>query len=265
MRVATWNLDRPRARQSARIECITRQIQEVDADVWLLTETSHLVVPGDRCASIIAEPTGTDRSEPQEARSAIWSLYPIVRVIETHDPKTAVCAIIRIPIGPLTAYATIIPYGFAGGNVQYSHSGQIIEGAKPWQLHLLSIDWIHQDLRRISSAFPGVPIVLGGDFNQSRDDRKWRGRSWYGTKKGRDRLSSVLRTFELTCLTDCDFAAKGQWVTRSSVDHLCVSNTLLRSALRVAAWESPHLDRTALSDHNGVHFDVTLPTTNGAP
>ena len=38
LRIATWNLQRPRADQSEKISVLKSRMREVDADIWILTD-----------------------------------------------------------------------------------------------------------------------------------------------------------------------------------------------------------------------------------
>jgi len=56
-----------------------------------------------------------------------------------------------------------------------------------------------------------------------------------------------------------DMRATGQLRTRASIDHVCLSDGLVKSAkIRVQAWEGTTDDGVKASDHNGVEVDVTV-------
>jgi len=46
LRIATWNLERPEALDDPRVAIQRQQLQQIDADVWILTETHTDVAPG---------------------------------------------------------------------------------------------------------------------------------------------------------------------------------------------------------------------------
>ena len=53
MRIATWNLERPRLGGWKKNPIICQQLDEIDADIWILTETNRVIKPG-TCYSEIA-------------------------------------------------------------------------------------------------------------------------------------------------------------------------------------------------------------------
>jgi len=46
LRIATWNLERPQALDDPRVAILRQQLQQIDADVLILTETHTDVAPG---------------------------------------------------------------------------------------------------------------------------------------------------------------------------------------------------------------------------
>ena len=46
MRIANWNLERPKVGQTSKLEGLVEQMAEVSADVWIFTESSEVVTPG---------------------------------------------------------------------------------------------------------------------------------------------------------------------------------------------------------------------------
>lgn len=45
LRIATWNIERPKLNGWKRNPKIAEKIREIDADVWILTETNAAIVP----------------------------------------------------------------------------------------------------------------------------------------------------------------------------------------------------------------------------
>ena len=52
MKVATWNLQRVQPLED-RASLIRKQIEIVDADIWILTETHEIVSPGEDFSSVM--------------------------------------------------------------------------------------------------------------------------------------------------------------------------------------------------------------------
>ena len=96
MKIATWNLDRPLTRKASKRAAIARWMREVDADVWVLTETHAEVTPG-------AEFSGVATLEPDpehevgENWTTVWSRFPIELLARTSDPSRAVAALVKAP------------------------------------------------------------------------------------------------------------------------------------------------------------------------
>ena len=114
MRIATWNLERPDPADVARNQARMEKIREIDADVWILTETHEVI---DLSASHHGAATAPSPRKPLpgEACASVWSRWPILRRIETADPTEAVCVEVAHPEGPLLVYGSIIAYaGYKG-------------------------------------------------------------------------------------------------------------------------------------------------------
>ena len=250
IRVATWNLERPGKSQTGRLPKILDRIQQVDADIWILTETNEIIVPGSDYAGFASPPVeGLHRKG--EHWTTIWSRFPVIGVIPTHAPEIAVCVEIDSPIGPLVVYGNVLPY----------HADRTSDGYRSWQSHYESIPKHGVDWRKIRDEYPKHLICVAGDLNQSRDDRRWDGRLWYGTQKGRTMLTNTLAECDHACVTEEDFVSTGKLMSRSSIDHICIDVDHVTSVLKVDAWEPYDSDGTRLSDHNGVSVDIGASTS----
>lgn len=51
MRIATWNLERPKRRQVAKCDQVREWLRRIDADVWVLTEAHESGVTSVRFGS----------------------------------------------------------------------------------------------------------------------------------------------------------------------------------------------------------------------
>ena len=246
LRVATWNLERPGKTRPDRPRRIVEIIQKINADIWILTETNEIVVPGSDYQGVASTPVdGLHRSG--ENWTTIWSRFPVIGVIATHAPEIAVCVEIDSPVGPLVVFGTVLPY----------HADRVArEGYRGWQSHYESIPMHGADWRKIRGDYPSHCICVAGDFNQSRDERRWDGRLWYGTQKGRTMLTRTLIDCDLACVTEEDFVATGKLTTRSSIDHICIDKQHAASGRAVGAWEPFDSEGNRLSDHNGVWVDL---------
>ena len=92
-------------------------------------------------------------------------------------------------------------------------------------------------------------MCIAGDFNQNRDCS-----GWYEEKQSVEMLSEAFRDLSLVCVTEENFQEKG--LSRSTVDHICLSKSLVPYMLEVGAWEGENSDGRKMSDHNGVFVDL---------
>ena len=116
MRIATWNLERPKNGSSQRSRLLMDKLGEIDADIWILTETHDEVIPDKGYHSGSTDPV----PEPPiihldgEHRTTIWTRWPIADTLPTSSPDRTVCADIETPYGSLLVYGTIISYHRSG-------------------------------------------------------------------------------------------------------------------------------------------------------
>lgn len=256
MRIATWNLERPRMQQLTKIEALRAQMLSVDADIWILTETNACVSPGngyDHRASL--EITGPEKYWPGENRTTIWSRYPILKSIPTHDPETAVC--VEVDLGNVLAliYGTILAYHAAGTKFRYRFEGASVSGHRNWELHYKSIANHAAEWHRLRQEFSNHNLIVAGDLNQTRDG------GWYWTKEGRERLGTALGLAELVCATQGQIASIGEGTQLDPViDHICLNQILADRVTAVRGWLPGKPERgKPYSDHTGVFVDVALP------
>lgn len=234
-RIATWNLERPKQNGWTKNQRRLNKIYEIDADVWVLTETSKAIaLEGDY------EPTESCAHDNGENLSTIWSRWKVLRALPTFDPNWAVCVEVDSPFGAMVIYGTVITYANDKGA-----SGT----AKRWEEHRRSIQQHHEDWLRIQKRYPNHLMCIAGDFNQSRD-----GSGWYEEKQSVDLLSAALHDLSLVCVTDQNFQATG--LSRSTIDHICLSERLVPYRVAVGAWEGKTLENGRMSDHNGVFVDL---------
>lgn len=254
-RIANWNVERPKKGTDKTLLAINK-IQEVNADILVLTETSKAIDLGLDYKAIVATPF--DKT-PDEHWVTIWSKWKVLETIPTFAPKRTACCLIESPFGQLIVYGTIIPYHMAG--VKENRYEQT--GYKAWEFHEEDISNQSGDWQKIKSLYPNANLLVIGDFNQTRDNLP-RG---YGTTNGRKLLSEELEKNKLTCLTEVDFEETQQLTpdpkkgkVRRNIDHICISNQLLNKFenLEISAWDHFTSKGEYMSDHNGVLIDFSL-------
>lgn len=248
MIIATWNLDHAsRTRSQRLIDSQIAKIEDIKADIVVLTETTDKVDLSNGGFTCV---TPHKKNTYDKYWSTIWSKLPITHPIDCDDNETAVCAQIETPSGALIVYGTIIPY--------HAYKGLSGKSGK-WAEHEKSIVDHGNDWRTIQDKFPGVPFIVAGDFNQTRDGSKA-----YCPPNGIELLAEQLIRNNLTCITEEDFGANGKLKPdpkrkgryRHNVDHICVSKSGIQ-VRDVGVWD--HFDEnTYWSDHNGVYAELSL-------
>lgn len=251
IRLATWNLERVSPRAWLRAPAQQRRMTEVAADIWVLTETFVTRSPGKPFAGVFSPPHRERHSDPDERWTAIWSHWPIETVAEPAPHRRGtVTALVTTPEGPLLVYGTVIAY---------QHEPHHDDGrpARGWEVHAAEVARQVAEWRRLRELFPGVPLVVAGDFNQARSGARWS----YGTNAARQALTDGLADAGLVCLTQVDLASAGVVSERSHVEHICVSAELTAES-RVLAWDRVDLQGTRLSDHPTIAIDLLTTLTN---
>lgn len=256
MRIATWNIERPRASQKEKLDGLLSWMQSasLNVDIWILTETNACVSPGPQYRCVASPPiTGPERYSKGENRTTIWSRFPIKKTAITHDPETAVCAEIEGAFGPLLVYGTIIPYQHAGTRFPYRFEGEVVAGRKGWELHYESIAHHATEWRRLRKDFPKHGLCIAGDMNQNRD-----GRRWYGTKQGREQFGLALVSAGMTCVTGGPIQSEEGVLLDPVIDHICLDRNLAQKVASVSGWApGTTQEGKSLSDHSGVYVDLT--------
>lgn len=224
MKLATWNLERPRRPKtsSEKNAAIAKKLKEVDADVLVLTETNECIDLSFGYVGFPSEglkPCKECEYTTGENRTTIWvkSTYAATKK-DTSDPSTSVCVSVETDRGALLVYGTVI--GILG------HPSQNVDDQVA--------DW-----RRISQS-GADSLCIAGDFNVqfSRPDNF--------TKGSKDKILACFSELGITNLTGN---------IAENVDHIAVSERLIANAphCETHLWnleKALHVPR--LSDHIGV-------------
>lgn len=244
--LATWNLDRPSERHRAQLDTVHEQLHKIGADVWVLVETDDGIDLSATHQPFSSQPVA-GYHRPEEHWVTVWSKWPGAQV-DTYDGTVAVCVDISAPIGRLLVYGTVLPYhgdkGAGGHAPSWAEQYRVIP--------LQGADW-----RRLRAEYPEHLLCVAGDLNQSRDGRRWSGRQWYGTTRARTLLTQQLEAAQLECATNLDFVERGELTSRSTVMHLCLDARLHDRRPPCTAWFSTDGAGRPVSDHNGVHVDLS--------
>jgi hypothetical protein len=243
MRIATWNVERPKPGGWKIAPAQRRRMAAVNADIWVLTETHVDHIPGDNFTQLHTPPL-VERRPIDERWVGIWSRHPMTPITDPPPRARGTLAVLAgTPAGDIVVYGCVIPWAneptFADGNP-----------AKMWEAHAETIEQVDHDLTMIRQHHPSVPVVLAGDFNQDRD-----GSGWYGTHTVRRQLTGVLDRHDLASPTAIDVVAAGLLRSHHLVDHICIS-TSLAADVEVRCWETVDDDGVRLSDHPTVAVDL---------
>ena len=115
-----------------------------------------------------------------------------------------------------------------GTVITYANDQGASGTAKKWEEHRRLIQQNYMDWLRIQKLYPNHLMCIAGDFNQSRDSS-----GWYEEKQSVELLSEAFRDLSLVCVTEKNFQEKG--LSRSTVDHICLSKSLVPHMLEVGA------------------------------
>ena len=112
MRIATWNVAYGRGRPANARRL--RRIEEVDADVWILTETHDELSLADAGYSPVhadQRPTTGAREVIEGSRwVSIWSRLPVSeRIADLADPRRTAAAVIDAADRRVVVYGTVLP------------------------------------------------------------------------------------------------------------------------------------------------------------
>jgi hypothetical protein len=240
LRIATWNLDRSGIRRKSRIQPQLDKICEINADLWVLTEThSAIALPGYESLASERDP---EYHEEGESCVTIWSRWPLREISAS---ILTVCGEFQLPFSSakMLAYGTIIPWRDDG----------VREGAaQPWERHREAVKQQTKEWLKLRTQYPEHVLCVAGDFNENLAETRG-----YGVADAKLAIKHGLESASMRCLTQDNLRAPPFNLSRATVDHICVSNNL-HATVRVEAWEGT-ISGMKLSDHNGVLVDLEIP------
>lgn len=215
MKIATWNVER--LKHKSQLDKINSIIDELNADIFVLTETDERITPSNFKHRIdtpkVAEIEPANYADT-ENRISIFTNYEIVEQFETYDKYTSLCVELKTEFGNLKVYGTIIGiYGNRNEN--------------------FNIDLIKQinDFEKLSKE---GNLCIIGDYNISFAD------NFYFTNFGRDELNKSFDTNNLELVT----RQKEQ-----CIDHIAISKKLTENRnIEILEWN----ENKKLSDHKGI-------------
>ena len=219
MKIATWNVER--LKHKSKLDRIHFLIDELNADILVLTETDERIKPSN-FKYRIDTPKLTE-IEPEyyvetENRISIFTNYEIVKQFETYDKYTSLCVELKTEFGNLKVYGTIIGiYGNRNENFNIDLTKQI------------------EDFENLSKE---NNLCVIGDYNISFAD------NYYFTNFGRDELN---KSFDKNNL---------ELVTRPKeqcIDHVAISKSFIENTQKeIVEWN----EDKKLADHKGIYIEL---------
>jgi exonuclease III len=237
MRIATWNLERPKLGGHEKNSARLKQIKTINADLWVLTETSSAIALAGYTSN--ATPPESGYHALGENYTTILSRWNVRRTLPTWNPLFSVCVEVESPVGLLLVYGTIITYANDRGPNRTS---------RRWVEHRKAIEAQANDWLQLRRDHPSRAIVVAGDFNQSRD-----GSGWYADEASVQLLTNALEAATLHCVTSIDFRSVFR-IDRGNIDHFCVGGPLKERCRALGTWLGQS-NGVRMSDHNGVYVD----------
>jgi hypothetical protein len=240
LRIANWNIERPQTGQTEKIDALETRMRQIDADIWILTESNRQVTPVPGYYSQHSGPP--DRpSKEGEAWCSIWAHDELEDLSsEISDPARCTAARLQHPtIGGIIVYALILPWHTDNWQGRPNKDGVAFTDA----LKLYQSDW-----RRLTAKFPDDLLIVAGDFNQNVTDGHY-----YGSALRRERLQQAMDEDGLRILTSYE----SDPISRDSpgyacTDHICVSQRHDLKLAKTERWPDASKPDKKLSDHFGV-------------
>ncbi len=239
VKIATWNV--AYGVSPTRNARISQTMADVDADVWVLTETHDMLRP----------PSGgnwecvTSEQRPRQAKQvvhdsrwvAIWSRLPVLeRLSPAYDPKRTAAAVVETPIGKLLVFGTVLPW--------YQDVGRTVKDEFAKQ----ATDW-----HKLSSSRGDIPVCVAGDYNVNLG-----GPHYYGSRESQDAVEATMTLNKMSVLTNFERTGAAQLGSFGLIDHISVSNKLARHSNRPQVWQRQNGRGEPMSDHCGVAVTFTL-------
>jgi len=216
MRIATWNIER--LKNKSKLPLIIAEIEQVNADILVLTETDARIKLMYDFSFSTVQPNDMNNYHPTETRVTIYTKYEIVKYYDTFDKHTAICAELKTEIGDLIVYGTII--GIYGNR------------------HKNFMQDLFYQVNDIKCLAKNNNLCIIGDFNCSFTD------NYYFTKKGRAALEDMFLNSGIKLITRTQ---------PECVDHIAISNRIIANlTTEVKEW---NLEKK-LSDHKGIAVDL---------
>ncbi|MGY1606371.1 MULTISPECIES: endonuclease/exonuclease/phosphatase family protein [unclassified Geodermatophilus] len=249
MRIGTWNLDRCPSSTSEKGQEVAARLDELKADLWLLTEVHRDWDPRGGTFAV-SRPRSFDPDAPKRWAGVETSLPLTTLPSQGEHPGEEGLVLARVQVDgrDVLVACSVLPWR---GAEQYWYGlpeGQIAQFHSVLQHH---VERIRTERRE------DEPLVWGGDFNQAL-----RRPVYGGTVEGMTALQSAFASLGLVALTVDAEHRNGHM---RSIDHLAVSEHF--TAASAETHRLTRSDGSNLSDHAAYTADVELtgPATGSGP
>ena len=242
MRIATWNLESRVNPWPERDSAFRTAMSEVDADIWVLTETWIDYAPSVGF-QLVAQTFGAkdllySANATKRCWVSIWAKSTLASTPQTvtHQPDRMASCRIHLPDHrDLVVVGTVLPWG----------SSDALWPATDGYCAALNDQAVGWNLLRTGVA--PCDFVVAGDFNVH-----FTYKPSYGRKPERT-LSEVLASQELQCLT----LGNVPQTEKAAIDHFCMSRSSIQTRTpRVGTWPIPTSMGKPITDHHGVFADL---------
>ena len=234
MRIATWNVayglgEAVNQRRRAKMD-------EIDADIWILTETHDDLSPGPEFRAVHGANRPLDDGNRQVVKGSrfvsIWvGGEGTLTSLDVTDRVFSVACLVGTEIGPLVVFGTVLPW-YGRGNYVETVEAQ-------------STDW--EALGRKC----GANVCVAGDFNADLEG----GPHYYGAKASKTAITEALADTHLTLLTGHQ-RTKSTGRKHGLIDHIAISNDVASGSREPIVWDMVDAKGRRLSDHVGVAVDI---------
>ncbi|XGB43493.1 MAG: endonuclease/exonuclease/phosphatase family protein [Nodosilinea sp. LVE1205-7] len=237
MRIATWNLGRVLP-HSPKALLQQQWIERINADVWILTETSPEISPGGDYYSIFSQ-AGTGADSAHHCRVQIWVRNQPLTPVITRDPDTSVCGLVE-----LTQRRSWLIYGMVLPLPDNPYPDTAHEQAFMAALMDRQADW-----QQLQATYPEALLIVAGDFNQDLNVLPY-----YGSRRNKQGLRQALAAANLDCLTFGDNDPVRRLIDgqHSNIDHICIAHSQGIQLQHTFAWPDSLENLRGISDHFGV-------------
>lgn len=253
LKIATWNLEHAQP-QTPQGQAQRQWIDQVNADLWIFTETHPEFSLGKDYRSVMSTP-GCSGAEEAGPWVQIWVRNDGLQRLSplpTADPDRTACALIELDHGGRSlVYGTILPWI---GSTWRNHP------AKDGAAFLAALAVQQADWQQLQQAYPNTLLIVAGDFNQDLNVLPY-----YGSRRTKQALRHALLDADLECLTFGDNDPVRRLINgqHSNIDHICMTPDPQLQIQRTFAWPEGLEELRGLSDHFGVGIEIICSRLSG--